>query len=105
MRIGVRLGLPVPVFGRSEIATRFEEHAQVKGGTGMGGLGRLPVRGFRGDDVATLLEQQAKVEPLLSATVTRERLINVFRHAPNAFPLPLLTLLESERRDYVKCKT
>jgi hypothetical protein len=86
VRIAVRLRLPVPAFGRGEIAARFEEHAQVEGGPRMGGLGRLPVRGFRGDHVATLLEQQTEVEPLLSATVARERLISVFCHAPNAFP-------------------
>jgi hypothetical protein len=105
VRIAARLRLLVPVLGRGEIATRFEEHAKVERGTCMGRLGRLPVRGFRGDYVATLLEQQAEFEPLLSATVNRERLISVFRHAPNAFPLPPLTLPKSERRDYVKCNS
>ena len=69
VRIAIGQRSAVPAFRFGPLALRFEEYAEVERGAGVPGSGRLPVRNSGRGQIATLLEQQAELEPFLGAAV------------------------------------
>jgi hypothetical protein len=72
-RIAIHQRLAVPAFRFGPLAPRFEEHAEVKRGPWVPGDRRLPVGNRSRFKITALLEQQAKLEPLLGTSVAPTR--------------------------------